>query len=346
MNRNYIYIVLILTFLSSLLIVFYFVDGRKEPTLTTKEIQAESPPFLAYISGTGVVESASGNILISSPLIRTVEKINVAVNKPVNKGEVLFQLYNKDLKANLRIKQTRYQETLSNLNKLQKIPQSEDLNIAQANLNKAEAALNQAYTEYNKNACRAKGSDRCILYYKYQQSEADFQIAQAQFEKVQSGTWQPELQIAQDRINQAKAEIDAIQSEIEQTSIKSPISGTVLQVKIHEGEVVDPSRTAITLGNIDELNLRVSIDQFNEARFGPNCPAVAFKQGNTTKEFELEFIHVEPFMVPKKYLTNSLHEKVDTQIFEILYRIKKNDSHLFIGEQMNVYIHEEKKTGS
>ena len=342
MKRNYIYFVLILTLLSALLIVFYFVDGKKEPTLTTKEVQAESPPFLAYISGTGVVESASGNILISSTLIRTVEKIHVAVNKPVNKGEILFQLFNQDLKANLRIKQTRYEETLSSLNKLQNIPQSEDLNIEEAKLSKAEAALNQAYSEYYKDICRAKGADKCILWYKYQQAEADFQIAQTQFEKVKSGTWKPELQIAQDRINQAKAEIDAIQSEIEQTSIKSPIAGTVLQIKIHEGEVIDPSRTAITLGNIDELNLRVSIDQFNEARFGPNCPAVAFKQGNATKKFALEFIHVEPFMVPKKYLTNSLHEKVDTQIFEILYRIKKNDSHLFIGEQMNVYIHEEK----
>jgi len=342
MNRKYIYLVLGLTLLSFLLIIYNFTTNKHDQNLSAKEVQVTNPPFIAYITGTGVVESASGNILISSPLIRTVEKIHVSINNSVNKGEVLFQLYNRDLKANLRIKQGRYEEALSNLNKLQNIPQSEDLELAQAKLNKAEAAFNQAYTEYSKDICRARGADRCILYFRYQQAEADFQIAQAQFEKVKAGTWQPEFRIAQDRINQAKAEIDALQAEIDQTSIKSPIDGTVLQIKIHQGEVIDPSRTAIILGNIDKLNLRVSIDQFNEARFNANCPAVAFKQGNTTKEFGLEFIHVEPFMVPKKYLTNSLHEKVDTQIFEILYRINKNDSHLFIGEQMNVYIHEEK----
>ena len=133
-----------------------------------------------------------------------------------------------------------------------------------------------------------------------------------------------------------------MEAEIERTYIKSPIDGTVLQIKIHEGETSDPSKTAIILGNIDELNLRVSIDQFNEPRFHPDCPAVAFRQGDTTTEFPLKFIHIEPFMVPKKYLTNELHEKVDTQVFEILYRIEKNNSHLFIGEQMDVYIYDQK----
>lgn len=342
MNRKYIYLILILTLFSFLLILFHFLVDQQDPQQVTKDIQVESPPFPAYITGTGIVESASGNILISSPLTRIVEKIHVSINNPVKKGQVLYELFNQDLKANLNIKQKRYEETLSNLNKLESSPRSEDLTIAEENLNKAQAALNQSVTEYYRDVCRAKCADKQILFYKYQQAEADFQVAQAQYEKVRAGTWQPELQIAQDQINQAKAEMEAIQTEIDQTSVKSPIFGTVLQIQIHEGEVLAPSKTAIILGNIDELNLRVSIDQFNEARFGPNCPAVGFKLGNTTKEFPLEFLHIEPFMIPKKYLTNTLHEKVDTQIFEILYRIKRNDAHLFIGEQMNVYIHEAK----
>lgn len=338
MNRKYIYIILGFTFFSFLLILGSFIEKKPEEQ-ENQDVQTESPPFLTYISASGIVEPASGNIIISPPLNRIVEKINVSVNDQVKKGDILFQLYDQDLRASLKIKQKKYEESVSNLYKMEAFPRKEDLIIAQETLNKAAAVFNEAVTEYCM-ASRCKGSqeERCIRLYKYQQAEAEYLVATAQFEKVKSGTWQPELKIAQTQVEQAKADIQSAEAEVERTSIKSPIDGTVLQIKIHEGETSEQGKTAIILGNTDELNLRVSIDQFNEARFHQDCPAVAFKQGDATTAYPLKFIQIEPFMIPKKYLTNELNEKVDTQIFEILYRIEKNNSHLFIGEQMDVYI--------
>ncbi len=343
MNRKYVYFIWAFAFLSLFLILFFFIGNKPQQLQATEDVQVENPPFLTYITASGIVEPASGNIIISPPFNRIIEKINVSVNDQVKKGTILFQLYNQDLRTNLKIKQKKYEESLSNFHKLKAFPREEDLIIAQETLNKAQAIFDESTTEYCMDSCRARTKEEhCIRLYKYRQAEADFQIAQAQFKKVKSGTWQPELKIAQDAVEQAKADVEAMEAEIEQTNIKSPIDGTVLQIKIREGETSDQSKTAIILGNVSELNLRVGIDQFNELRFHPNCPAVAFKQGDITMEFPLKFIHIEPFMVSKKYLTNELQEKVDTQIFEILYRIEKNDSHLFIGEQMDVYIYENK----
>lgn len=342
MNRKYIYIILALTLLSFLLILFFFI-GNKPEQQTTQNVQVDNPPFFSYISGSGIVEPASGNVIISSPFNRIIENINVSVNDKVKKGDILFQLYNQDLRSNLKIKQKKYEESVSNLYKLEAFPREEDLTIAQETLNKAQAVFNESVIEYCMANRRARSKEeRCIQLYKYQQAEADFLAAQAQFIKVQSGTWHPELKIMQDEVEQAKADVEAMEAEIERTYIRAPIDGTILQVKIHEGETSDQGKTAIILGNITELNLRVSIDQFNESRFHPDYPAVAFKQGVFTTEFPLKFIHIEPFMVPKKYLTNEIHEKVDTQTFEILYRIERNNSHLFIGEQMDVYIYVDK----
>lgn len=343
MNRKYIYIILGFTLLCVFLILFFFIGSTAEQQ-APQDVQVESPPFITYISGSGIVEPASGNIAISSPFNRIVEKINVSVNDQVKKGDVLFQLYNQDLIATLKIKQKKYEESVSNLYKLEALPREQDLIIAQEALNKARAVFNIAIIEYCTINRRVRSKEeKCVSLYKYQQAEADFLAAQAQFEKVQSGIWQPELKIAQAEVAQARADIEAWEAEIERTYIKSPIDGTILQIKIREGETTDQSKPALILGNIEALNLRVSIDQFSEPRFHPDCPAVAFKQGDITTKFPLEFIHIEPFMVPKKYLTNELHEKVDTQIFEILYRIEKNGSHLLIGEQMDVYIYVNKK---
>lgn len=343
MNRNYVYFIFAFTIISILLILFFFI-GNKPQQGELQAVELENPPFLTYISGTGIVEPVSGNIMISPPFNRTVEKMNFSVEDKVKKGDVLFQLYNQDLKSNLKIRQTKYEESLSHLHKLEALPREEDLTIAQENLNKEQAVFNQATLEYCMATRRAKSKEeRCLSFYKYQQAVAEFLVAQAQFQKVKSGVWQPELKIAQDLVVQAQVEVGAMQEEIERTYIRSPIDGTVLQTKIHEGETSDPTKPAIILGNMSELNLRVGIDQFNIQKFHPNCPAVAFKQGDTTTEFPLKFIHIEPIMIPKKYLTNELYEKVDTQIFEILYRIENNHSHLFTGEQMDVYIYVDQK---
>lgn len=345
MHRKYVYIIFVLTLLSFLLISFYFIRSANTEPTPPQDVQLESPPFRTYITGLGIVEPASGNIMISSPFNRIVEKINVTVNDQVKKGEILFQLYNADLRANLKIKQEKYEESVSNLRRLEALPREEDLTIAREALNKAQAVFNQSATEYCLANRYAKSkSERCISFYKYQQAEADFRAAQAQFEKVKSGTWKPELKMAKSAAEQARADVKAMEVEIEQTIIKSPLDGTVLQIKIHEGEILDHSKAPIVLGNISALNLRVGIDQFNEPSFNPGCSAVAFKQGDTKTEFPLEFIRVEPVMVAKKYVSNALHEVVDTQVFEILYRIETNDdSHLFIGEKMDAYIYIDKK---
>lgn len=347
MHRKYFNIILALTVFCLLLILTFFSGSKQEKEPPTS-VQVEDPHFLKYISGVGIIEPTSGNINISSPFNRLIEKINVSINAHVKKGDVLFQLDNQDLQSNLKIKQKEYEKALANFNKLEALPRQEDLMIAQETLNKAQAALNESKAQFemvndlpHPRAISKEEQDRRL--YKYQQAEAELKEAQAQFEKVKSGAWHPELRIAHQEAEQVKADIAAIESEIQRTSIKSPIDGTVLQINIHTGENADPGKTAMVLGNIDQLNLRVAIDQMNVRMFHPDSPAVAFRQGDHTTEFPLEFLHVEPILVPKKYLTNEIHEKVDTQVFEILYRIVKNKSQLYIGEQMDVYINVEKK---
>lgn len=339
MKRKYIFYVLTLTLFCFLIIlVTFFEFNWSQPKVQAAD--QEEAPHLTYISGSGVVEPASGNVLIAPSFNRTIEKINVAVNDKVKKGEVLFQLYNQDLKINLKIKQKKYDESLSNLHKLKLLPQDQDLILAQESLRKAQAAYDEASLTYCLSKRRAKcKTEKCLQFYKYQQAEADFLMAQAQYEKVRSGAWKPELVIAQDSVDQALAEVEGAEAEIERTYIRSPLDGTVLQIKIREGETSDQNKIAMVVGDVVQLNLRVEMDQFNTARFQVDSTAVAFKRGDHSMEYPLKFLHIEPVMVPKKYLTNELSERVDTQIFEIIYRIEKKDARLFIGELMDVYIY-------
>lgn len=339
LGRKYFYFILGLTFVSFLIILYFFVIVKPEQKAIANIQQINTPPFDTYITGTGIVEPASGGIIISPSFSRTVEKINISVNDQVKKGEILFELYNQDLKYNLLIRQKKYQESLSNLNKLKALPREADLIIATEELNRAQAFFNQSVISYCQGIrCAKSKSEKCMLLYKYQQAESEYLAAQARFDKIRSGVWQPELKIAQDMVEQAQADIKAMEVEIERTYIRSPIDGTVLQVNIREGELSVQGKRAVILGNIDELYLKVAIDEFNVSKFQPGDAAVAFKRGDNKREFPLKFLHIEPIMVPKKHLTNELQERVDTQVLEIYYRIEKTNNRLIIGEEMDVYI--------
>jgi len=69
--------------------------GRSEP------IPVWHPPFASFVAGTGIVEAASTNISVGSPVSGIVEKLYVKPGSLVRRGEPLFKLDDRKLRARL-----------------------------------------------------------------------------------------------------------------------------------------------------------------------------------------------------------------------------------------------------
>jgi multidrug efflux pump subunit AcrA (membrane-fusion protein) len=188
-------------------------------------------------------------------------------------------------------------------------------------------------------ALSQQAKDRITL--NFQQAESKWKQAQADHIKIKAGTWKPDLEIAQLEVQQAKASLNRIQADIERTIVKSPIDGTILQIRIHEGE--SPSMDAtqsplLIVGNIDAYFVRVSINQLDIDEFNPKNPAVGFLQGDSRVSFPLEFVRIEPYLTGKQNLNNDISERVDTRVMHIVYCIKKVSVPIYVGQQMDVFI--------
>jgi HlyD family secretion protein len=349
MHRKYFLIVLGLVCLC-LLLMFVFFEQKPQKEEESRIPLQKEVPFSRYINGVGTVEPKSGNINIGLPFNRIVKQINVAVNDRIKKGTVLFQLENQDLKANLQVKKRELEVASAELGKLKSLPRQEDLIAAKEALKKAQADFNQSKALHdmvaalpNPRSLSKEESDKRL--YQYHAAEAELRTKEAEYDKVKMGAWKPDLEIGEQRVEQAKSSLEAADAELQRTFVKAPIDGTVLQIKIHEGETPssDLSKMMMVVGDTAGLHLRVSIDQYDVPFFQPKARAIAYRQGIHSVEYPLEFVLIEPFMVPKKYLTNAASEKVDTQILEVLYKITKNEPPLFIGEQMDVFINAENK---
>lgn len=131
-------------------------------------------------------------------------------------------------------------------------------------------------------------------------------------------------------------------ADIERSIISAPIDGQVLQIKARVGESAQPNpfnqEKLVVFGDISSYHVRVDIDEEDSWRILKNQPAVAFVRGNSSIRIPLEYIGIEPLIVPKSSLTGNNQERVDTRVLQLIYRFKKDSYPVYIGQMIDVYI--------
>ncbi|GMV82051.1 MAG: hypothetical protein AMXMBFR7_32350 [Planctomycetota bacterium] len=171
--------------------------------------------------------------------------------------------------------------------------------------------------------------------------------AQAELELYRAGAWTPDVKKAEAAIGQARAQLAKTEVEIERRTVRAPLDATVLRRSLREGEFVQAGGTraedaALVLGKLDEMHVRVDLDEYDLPRFRPGAPATAYLKGARRQPLELAFVRTEPFVVPKRALTNSQTELVDTRVLQAIYKLKEPVEGLYVGQQVDVFIAEER----
>jgi len=167
--------------------------------------------------------------------------------------------------------------------------------------------------------------------------------AQAQLNIFLAGAWGPDVEKAKAAVGEARAKIEQLNVEIERRIIRAPIDGNVMRLNLRLGEYApagaDLAETApLVLGDIKTRNVRIDIDEFDVRRYTPGAKAIAFLKGGSDKQIPLEFAHVEPYVIPKRALTNSQRELVDTRVLQVIYKITDAENAAYPGQQLDVYI--------
>ncbi len=87
-----------------------------------------------------------------------------------------------------------------------------------------------------------------------------------------------------------------------------------------------------------QIHVRADIDEADIPRFLQGAQARAFARGATDRPIPLRFVRVEPYVQPKKSLTGSSSERVDTRVLQVIYAIDQSQPEIYIGQQLDVFI--------
>jgi RND family efflux transporter MFP subunit len=282
--------------------------GAKPVPIAQPVIVPSHPPFKHYIAGAGIVEAASENIQISTPIPGMVTDIPVRIGQQVNAGDLLFKIDTRDLDAELKVRHAA-------------------LEVAVAKIDEMQSSLDDAQQMYDSyEAVIAKGAVT-----KEEFNRRRFSLIAAK----------SRLQQAKADVASAQAQVDQTQSDINRRMITAPITGQVIQIKIHPGEYaqVGPLATSLmVMGDTRELRIRTDIDENDAWRFSKNADAVAYVRGNPSLSAHVKYVLTEPYVIPKTSLTGNPGERVDTRVLQVLFKLDPNQLDVFVGQQMDVYV--------
>jgi len=258
---------------------FYFFSTPK--TISTAEVKLEnsgggSGDTVLSVSGYVV---AHHKIAVGAKVMGRVAWIGVEKGDKVQQGQVLVRLEDNDFRAqsnqaraNLAAAQARLDQLRTGSRPQEKLKDKAGVLQAEATLRNAEAEYDRTEKLYRAGISSKSELDRAVA--QRDTARALVEGARQSSAMTDIGPRPEEIRAAEAQVRQMKAALDYADTQLANTEIKAPVSGTVLQRIVERGEMVSPSavgesgaRTSVVaLADLDDLQIELDISQADFAR--------------------------------------------------------------------------------
>lgn len=313
--------------------------------------------FAESVHGMGLVEAQRENIPIGTPVPGVVMEVYADgrpgfdpphkwVGDRVAKGEPLFRIDGRDLEAELKAREAALAAAEAQLHRLENMPRAEDLpplhaavEEAESRLLDAEAAFTRSSQLYQRSMLAASDFDRDR--YARAAAKAALDRAKADLERMEAGAWKEDIAVQRAAVLQARSQVESTKILIDRLVVRAPVDGEILQVNVRPGQIATLAwkEPMIVLGEVDRLHVRVDVDENDLPRFRQGAPGVATLKGRTEPEFPLQYVRVEPYVIPKRSLTGDNSERVDTRVLQVIYALPEAPpTKVYVGQQMDVFL--------
>lgn len=281
--------------------------GREQPAPPPPLEPPPRNPYTSTVAASGIIEAVNENVRIAPPVSGLVTNVHVVVGDHVTKGAPLFQLDDRELRAELRTRKNAIPPALAAI--AEQDMRVKDLAEQFKRLQAVQDRRAVSEDDLKRKWYEREGAKRALV-----RAKADLKLAIVQR--------------------------DATNTLLKRLTVRAPRAGTVLQVDIRAGEyaMTGAADPLILLGETEALQVRADIDEVNAPLVQPGRPAVAYLKGATERAIPLQFTRIEPYIVPKKSLTGDNTERVDTRVLQVIYRFEKPSFPVYVGQQVDVFI--------
>ncbi len=231
--------------------------------------------------GTGsAILTAGGYIIprvrveVSSKTSGRVEELKIDKGDTVKSGQVLARLDDAEFQAQLAQAKANRAAAAARLEQAERGSRPEEIRRAQAAVEQAEANVQTATT----NLERAKALNKSGVFAKQALDDAQnasdvaaaqLKVARENFELARLGPRKEEIDLARAQLMESEAAIRWWETQLENTVIRAPVSGTILERLIEKGEMVTTGYVAsrgaksalVSIANLKDLEVELDINE-------------------------------------------------------------------------------------
>jgi HlyD family secretion protein len=337
----------------------YFFSIQKPPLPPV--FNPVSNPYVSGIYAEGIVESvqSSGeNINIYPEVPGTVKEILVAEGQEVRKGTPLVLIDASIQRATTEQQKSAAQASHAMLEELVAEPRKENLDVAEAQVVSAQAALKTAEDELDKQRTAYELDPRSISKDALDSAinaeavaKANLEVAQKQRDLTKAGAWVFDIRNQERQYNALEKSYLSSSALLSKYTLRAPTDGVVLSITTIVGNYVSSQgayesysqemNPVLVLGTPQtNLHVRCYIDEILVPHLPPpsQMRAQMSIRGSDVK-VALGYVRVQPYVSPKIELSDERQERVDVRVLPVIFSFEKpKNLNLYPGELVDVYI--------
>jgi HlyD family secretion protein len=311
-SKPVVQLVVIAIVLVALAIGALFAYQKLNAAVPVQVVQVQSP-MNESAAGEQVILTATGYIVaahkieVASKVVGRVAWIGVEKGDRVKAGQVLVRLEDDEYRAQLLQDQGQLANLQAKLEELQNGSRPEEIAKARADTEQAKADLENAQVSLNRT--KQLVQEGVLAKQSLDDAQAKYDGNLAKVASLQrtldlSVLGPRKEQIAQVRgqIDQARGGLNYAQTELDNTIIKAPVTGTILDRNVEKGEFVTNGFVGdkgakgylVTMADLNDLQVELDISQNDFPKLGPRQKGVITTDAYPDRKYQGAIQQVSP----------------------------------------------------
>lgn len=238
------------------LMILFSMFGKKDPSVFVSPVSVERGHIESVLSLSGPISGTESADVVSN-LHAEVLKITVKEGDRVEKGQLLALIDSADVQKSVEMAQNAYDLAVSEYEESKRDTQNQ--------YEKAVQEYETAKRNFERNQVLFQSGD----------------ISKVEFETIENGLSDARRAVEAFRVEKGKAipdqsyelkmqsawfDLDKRKTELENTEVKSPISGTVVRVNSKVGQFADKpedEKPMFTIENLEQLEMEISVSEYS-----------------------------------------------------------------------------------
>ena len=220
-------------------------------------------------------------------------------NQTLYAKELISQASLESSQAQLKSAQARYQSAEENLKLVEKPATEAELELGAADIKKAEFNLEVARERVEAEATR--DMDIELQQQRIVQAEESLKLARANQKQIERK--QRDLETARSSVTRSETQLELRQIEYDDTIIKAPIAGTILEKKVEQGQVItsrlsslasEEGQTLVTMADLDTVYVVTEVDETDIGKVEIGQPVTITVEAYPDTPFRGEVLKIAP----------------------------------------------------